>query len=52
MKQLCENCLVHTEILKWGGGKNNGIIGNERKFLKVKTENGPTMKCNFGFMKA
>lgn len=50
--RLCENHLVNKEILKWGAGRNNAIIGSDKKFVKVKTENGPTMKCNFVFRKA
>lgn len=44
--------MVNAEILNCGGERNNGIIGCDKKFLKVKTENGLMMKCNFAFMKA
>lgn len=49
--KLCGKCLVNKEILKWGGGINNRIIGSNENFLKLKTENETTMKWNFAFMK-
>lgn len=49
--RFCENYLVNKEIFKWGVGRNNVIIGSDKKFVKVKIENGLTMKCNFVFRK-